>query len=101
MPPSDKHAPGLRYRIPQYSISKRTLVLRFLLHVTIHELTLIVSELHGSQYSWLGSIVYVAQLIWQPVSSYLILKMPVAKYCEYVNFDSHVSSLTILTTQCS
>ena len=85
MPPSDKHAPGLRYRIPQYSISKRTLVLRFLLHVIIHELTLIVSELHGSQYSWLGSIVYVAQLIWQPVSSYLILKMPVAKYCEYVN----------------
>ena len=101
MPPSDKHAPGLRYRIPQYSISKRTLVLRFLLHVIIHELTLIFSDLHGSQYSWLGSIVYVAQLIWQPVSSYLILKMPVAKYCEYVNFDSRVSSLTILTTQCS
>ncbi|KAK7680293.1 hypothetical protein QCA50_016533 [Cerrena zonata] len=38
------------------------------------------THLHGSQYSWLGSIVYVAQLIWQPVSSYLILRMPVAKY---------------------
>ena len=37
----------------------------------------------GQQYSWLGSIVYVAQLIWQPVSSYLIIRMPVAKYCQY------------------
>lgn len=47
------------------------------------------SDLHGSQYSWLGSIVYVAQLIWQPVSSYLILKMPVAKYCEFSNISYH------------
>ncbi|KAI0340252.1 MFS general substrate transporter [Trametopsis cervina] len=38
------------------------------------------AHLHGQQYSWLGSIVYVAQLIWQPVSSYLIVRMPVAKY---------------------
>ncbi|KAI0072472.1 MFS general substrate transporter [Panus rudis PR-1116 ss-1] len=38
------------------------------------------THLVGSQYSWLGSIVYVAQLVWQPVSSYLILKLPVAKY---------------------
>ncbi|KAF9462293.1 major facilitator superfamily domain-containing protein [Collybia nuda] len=34
----------------------------------------------GSQYSWLSSIVYVAQLIWQPVSSYLLVRLPVAKY---------------------
>ncbi|KAG8733157.1 hypothetical protein FRC11_008362, partial [Ceratobasidium sp. 423] len=42
----------------------------------------IVSDTHlvGSQYSWLGSIVYVAQLIWQPISSYFIVKLPVGKY---------------------
>ncbi|KAG8723715.1 hypothetical protein FRC09_002053 [Ceratobasidium sp. 395] len=42
----------------------------------------IVSDTHlvGSQYSWLGSIVYVAQLIWQPVSSYLLVRLPVGKY---------------------
>ncbi|CAE7089673.1 unnamed protein product [Rhizoctonia solani] len=34
----------------------------------------------GSQYSWLGSIVYVAQLIWQPISSYFLVKLPVGKY---------------------
>lgn len=38
------------------------------------------TNLVGSQYSWLNSIVYVAQLIWQPVSSYLIVKLPIAKY---------------------
>ncbi|CAE6422410.1 unnamed protein product [Rhizoctonia solani] len=42
----------------------------------------IVSDTHlvGSQYSWLGSIVYVAQLVWQPISSYFIVKLPVGKY---------------------
>ena len=39
-----------------------------------------VVDLVGSQYSWLGSIVYVAQMIWQPVSSYFLVKLPVAKY---------------------
>ncbi|KAF8869063.1 MFS general substrate transporter [Infundibulicybe gibba] len=34
----------------------------------------------GSQYSWLSSIVYVAQLVWQPVSSYLLVRFPIAKY---------------------
>ncbi|EIN09349.1 MFS general substrate transporter [Punctularia strigosozonata HHB-11173 SS5] len=38
------------------------------------------AHLHGQQYSWLGSIVYVAQLVWQPVSSYLLVRLPVAKY---------------------
>ncbi|KAL1659379.1 major facilitator superfamily domain-containing protein [Schizophyllum commune] len=36
--------------------------------------------LKGQEYSWLSSIVYVAQLIWQPVSSYLLVRLPVAKY---------------------
>jgi len=42
----------------------------------------IAGETHlvGSQYSWLGSIVYVSQLIWQPVSSYLLVRLPVAKW---------------------
>ncbi|KAF8869061.1 major facilitator superfamily domain-containing protein [Infundibulicybe gibba] len=34
----------------------------------------------GSQYSWLTSIVYVAELVWQPVSSYLLVRLPIAKY---------------------
>ncbi|KAF9006033.1 major facilitator superfamily domain-containing protein [Cyathus striatus] len=38
------------------------------------------AELVGSQYSWLSSIVYVAQLVWQPISSYMLVRFPVAKY---------------------
>ncbi|KAJ7268743.1 MFS general substrate transporter [Mycena haematopus] len=42
----------------------------------------IVAEtgLVGTQYSWLSSIVYVAQLIWQPMSSYFLVKLPLSKY---------------------
>lgn len=42
----------------------------------------IAGEAHlvGTQYSWLGSIVYVAQMIWQPVSAYFLVKLPVAKW---------------------
>ncbi|KAJ7446263.1 MFS general substrate transporter [Mycena galericulata] len=42
----------------------------------------IVTEtgLVGTQYSWLSSIVYVAELVWQPVSSYLLVKLPLSKY---------------------
>ncbi|KAK5133135.1 hypothetical protein LTR08_008159 [Meristemomyces frigidus] len=39
------------------------------------------TNLHGEQYSWLGAIVYVAQLIWQPVIAYLLVKLPLAKFC--------------------
>ncbi|KAG7097868.1 hypothetical protein E1B28_005180 [Marasmius oreades] len=34
----------------------------------------------GREYSWLTSIVYIAQLIWQPISSYLLVRLPIAKY---------------------
>ncbi|KAK1223983.1 hypothetical protein PQX77_013144 [Marasmius sp. AFHP31] len=34
----------------------------------------------GTQYSWLTSIVYLAQLVWQPISSYLLVKLPISKY---------------------
>lgn len=39
-------------------------------------------DLVGTQYSWLSSIVYVAQLIWQPASSYFLVRLPIAKYRE-------------------
>ncbi|CAL1710357.1 unnamed protein product [Somion occarium] len=51
------------------------------------------THLVGSQYSWLGSIVYVAQLVWQPVSSYLIIKMPVAKYLACTSAATDFSGL--------
>ncbi|KAJ8087519.1 hypothetical protein AAF712_006640 [Marasmius tenuissimus] len=34
----------------------------------------------GTQYSWLTSIVYLAQLVWQPISSYLLVRLPISKY---------------------
>ncbi|ESK92567.1 allantoate permease [Moniliophthora roreri MCA 2997] len=34
----------------------------------------------GRQYSWLSSIVYLAQLVCQPLSSYLLVRLPIAKY---------------------
>lgn len=55
-------------------------------HVSCHKnlVNLVAYLLHkdlvGTQYSWLGSIVYVAQMIWQPVSSYFLVKLPVAKW---------------------
>lgn len=37
------------------------------------------AKLVGTQYSWLSSVVYLAQLIFQPVSSYAIVRLPVGK----------------------
>lgn len=37
------------------------------------------ANLHGDQYSWLGAVVYVAQLVWQPVIAYLLVKFPIGK----------------------
>ncbi|KAH7102698.1 MFS general substrate transporter [Auriculariales sp. MPI-PUGE-AT-0066] len=36
--------------------------------------------LHGKQYSWLTSILYLAQLVWQPASSYMLVRFPLSKY---------------------
>ncbi|KAL0061392.1 hypothetical protein AAF712_011793 [Marasmius tenuissimus] len=36
--------------------------------------------LKGTQYSWLSSVVYLAQLVWQPISSYLLVRLPISKY---------------------
>jgi MFS family permease len=34
----------------------------------------------GEQYSWLGSIVYIAQLIMQPPVAYFLVKFPIGKF---------------------
>ncbi|KAF2756557.1 MFS general substrate transporter [Pseudovirgaria hyperparasitica] len=38
------------------------------------------ANLVGDQYSWLGSIVYVAQLVFQPIISFLLVKLPIGKF---------------------
>ncbi|KAH8929497.1 MFS general substrate transporter [Atractiella rhizophila] len=38
------------------------------------------AHLHGQQYSWLGSIVYFAQLVFQPLSSYALVRFPPGKW---------------------
>ncbi|TVY84922.1 putative transporter [Lachnellula suecica] len=38
------------------------------------------AHLVGQQYSWLGSIVYVAQLVTQPVIAYFLVKLPTGKF---------------------
>ncbi|KAG2412225.1 hypothetical protein HFD88_009782 [Aspergillus terreus] len=37
------------------------------------------ANLHGQQYSWLGSILYLAQLVMQPVAAFLLVKAPTGK----------------------
>lgn len=34
----------------------------------------------GDQYSWLGSIVYLAQLVMQPALAWLLVRLPIAKF---------------------
>jgi len=36
--------------------------------------------LHGLQYSWLGSVVYLAQLVMQPLIAFLLVKLPTGKF---------------------
>ncbi len=35
--------------------------------------------LHGRQYSWLGSVLYIAQLVMQPLGALLLVKLPTGK----------------------
>jgi MFS family permease len=37
------------------------------------------AHLHGKQYSWLGSILYIAQLVMQPLGALLLVKLPTGK----------------------
>lgn len=38
------------------------------------------AKLVGEDYSWLGSIVYVAQLVMQPLIAYFLVKLPTGKF---------------------
>lgn len=38
------------------------------------------AHLVGEDYSWLGSIVYVAQLVMQPIIAYFLVKLPTGKF---------------------
>ncbi|KAK5152315.1 hypothetical protein LTR04_006459 [Oleoguttula sp. CCFEE 6159] len=38
------------------------------------------AHLRGQDYSWLGSIVYVAQLVMQPLIAYSLVKLPIGKF---------------------
>lgn len=38
------------------------------------------AHLHGQQYSWLGSVVYLAQLVVQPLVAYILVKVPLGKF---------------------
>ncbi|ORY28041.1 major facilitator superfamily domain-containing protein [Naematelia encephala] len=37
-------------------------------------------HMHGSQYSWLGSIIYLVQLVVQPLSAWALVRLPIAKF---------------------
>ncbi|KAK5145357.1 hypothetical protein LTR32_002867 [Rachicladosporium monterosium] len=39
------------------------------------------TNLKGQEFSWLGAIVYVAQLVWQPCVAYFLVKLPLGKFC--------------------
>lgn len=38
------------------------------------------AHLHGQQFSWLGSVVYLAQLVVQPLVAYILVKAPLGKF---------------------
>lgn len=42
--------------------------------------------LAGTQYSWLGSIVYLAQLAMQPLLAWLLVKLPIGKFTSAMVF---------------
>ncbi|KAJ6074931.1 uncharacterized protein N7446_002708 [Penicillium canescens] len=38
------------------------------------------ANLHGHQYSWLGASIYLAQLVFQPLVAYILVKVPLGKF---------------------
>lgn len=38
------------------------------------------AKLGGQDYSWLGSVVYIAQLFMQPIIAYFLVKLPTGKF---------------------
>ena len=43
--------------------------------------------LKGDQYSWLGAIVYLAQLVFQPLVAYFLVTLPMGKFVAFVVFS--------------
>lgn len=39
------------------------------------------THLVGDQFSWLGSVVYLAQLFFQPLVAYSLVRFPIGKFC--------------------
>lgn len=44
------------------------------------------ANLGGQDYSWLGSVVYIAQLVMQPVIAYFLVKLPTGKFAGIMVF---------------
>lgn len=44
------------------------------------------ANLHGQQYSWLGAVIYLAQLVFQPLVAYLLVKVPLGKFLAVICF---------------
>jgi MFS family permease len=44
------------------------------------------ANLKGQDYSWLGSVVYIAQLVMQPVIAYFLVKLPTGKFAGVMVF---------------
>lgn len=58
------------------------------------------ANLHGKQYSWLGSVVYAAQLVCQPLVAFLLVKMPLGKFlaASVILWGSVLSAMTAADT---
>lgn len=44
------------------------------------------ANLKGQEYSWLGSVVYLAQLVAQPLLAYILVKVPLGKFLACTTF---------------
>ncbi|KAL2417632.1 putative transporter [Exophiala dermatitidis] len=57
------------------------------------------AHLHGRQYSWLGSILYLAQLVMQPLAAYLLVKLPTGKLigCAILLWGSSLAIMSACT----
>ncbi|PYH71469.1 putative MFS transporter [Aspergillus vadensis CBS 113365] len=44
------------------------------------------AHLHGQEYSWLGAVVYLVQLVAQPFVAYILVKVPLGKFLACTTF---------------
>ncbi|KAI9154843.1 allantoate permease [Paramyrothecium foliicola] len=44
------------------------------------------TNLHNNQFSWLGSIVYIAQMVFQPLVAYALVRFPIGKFSSTMVF---------------